>query len=245
MQFGAKYHSFVRPKSLNFPVSFLKFIIPRPHVLGPFFELPVVCLKKVRVFEALDNFVIFCVFGGVWAQFNKCPGSFPSARMWSSGPSDMWEQSKVCIVLAWRIGGARMDGAGWMEGVDGVGSLLQVVRDMMEYDGVKQGFSPLDCPVCWVWWWRKWIASLWRARIALHALLPCWHGWIVGVALDCWGGFGNVQLWRYVAQGPMHVHLQEMRVAPWHESSQVPKSQINASHVFLAQKSTTRTPQRS
>ena len=32
-----------------------------------------------------------------------------------------------------------MDGAGWMERVDGVGSLLQVVRDMMEYDGVKQG----------------------------------------------------------------------------------------------------------
>lgn len=94
----------------------------------------------------------------------------------------MWEQSKVCIVLAWRMGGK--DGWGWMDGgVDGVGSLLQVVRDMMEYDGVKQGFSPwivlFGCDSCDAGW-RKWIASLWRARIALHALLPCWHGWIVG-----------------------------------------------------------------
>lgn len=52
-------------------------------------------------------------------------------------------QSVYCIGMKdW--GGARMDGAGWMEGLMGLmglmglGSLLQVVRDMMEYDGVKQ-----------------------------------------------------------------------------------------------------------
>lgn len=160
MQFAAKYHSFVCPKSLslkvNFPVSFLKFIIPRPHVSGPFFELWVVCLKKVCVFEALDNFVIFCSFRGVWVQFNKCPGSFPSARMWSSGPSDMWEQSKVCIVLAWRMwengqGWMGLDGwRGWFMGLGVYCKLWEIWWNMMEYDGVKQGFFALGLS------WNSW-----------------------------------------------------------------------------------------
>ena len=53
------------------------------------------------------------------------------------------ENNPKCV-LYWHegLGGARMDGAGWMEGLMGLmglmglGSLLQVVRDMMEYDGI-------------------------------------------------------------------------------------------------------------
>lgn len=46
-------------------------------------------------------------------------------------------QSVYCIGMKDVGKRARMDGAGWMEGlIHGVRSLLQVVRDMMEYDGI-------------------------------------------------------------------------------------------------------------
>lgn len=136
MQFGAKYHSFVRPKSLNFPVSFLKFIIPRPHVSGPFFELPLVCLKKVCVFEALNNFVIFWWFWGCMGPIQQVPRilSFCQNVKLRTIGYVRTIQSVYCIGM--KDGGGK-DGWGWMDGgVDGLMGLGVYRKSCERYDGI-------------------------------------------------------------------------------------------------------------
>lgn len=153
-------------------VSFLKFIIPRPHVSGPCFELPVCMSEKSLCFWSIEYIISwYFAFLGVYGP-NSTSALDPFLL-----PEREAKDHRICennpkCVLYWHEGlGGGKDGWGWMDeglmglmGLMGLGSLLQVVRDMMEYDGIwwcetrwnmmvwNKGFRPLDePPVCWEW----------------------------------------------------------------------------------------------
>ena len=145
-------------------VSFLKFIIPRPHVSGPCFELPVCMSEKSLCFWSIEYISSwYFAFLGVYGP-NSTSALDPFLL-----PEREAKDHRICennpkCVLYWHegLGG----GQGWM-GLDGwrgwwgwwgwwgwgvYCKLWEIWWNMMEYDGVKQDG---------IWWCETRVFAPW------------------------------------------------------------------------------------